>query len=1464
MDTNEAIDKIQYMDMAEQEKIRINKVLKEFSIGLGTLVEFLSKKGYEVEFNPGAQISGEEYELVRKEYAKEQLIREESRKIAIKVKEITREEQFGNEVFSKAIATDNHSAPGSVNMDKKKVGMSFSAEDQSVDEHSMHKTAITRNNGVSCASFGLTEKINQFWEQQNKKYRGDKVVESDEGQDVLPLFVRYDKNKTKSFDEEMISSLAGIHQCYFIHRREKRRTKTYEELAIKFEDLPICMTAQRAKTNDEITLSAPRFTEKNMVLPEEGQFIARKCDVKFVDLCEDSFKLVSETGTYWLNHREELAQFIADCFSLPIPPIEIQIEEDKEMWQAYLDGLNAILENKRDLIRVLSVGKLKGDQLRLNFDMESYVQNLKNAIFEELNGKCDQKPQISIKDRECLISFDSYQTIPEDTIDNIKTIGRDYCYTAEATPVNTVSGAISIVSNQDEMNDIIASIYKELVEGFEEVVKKDTNGEFHLSNDKSMEILNKIVDTYYSEIAIVVNTTKIVMPLLPAEDSIDIGILKGNLPDYTQIKQYGKYFVVSSRLPLDVSLDIFRNMRFLRCVVNIALKEVDPDIQIEGTTIKGSAYTRIVDDFSELSTIGRFFIEVRKRYQDRQYVRSTYRYEFTPQVNKSVLKDLKSNYLDKQLSVNVDVPRSCVYFTPKSEEDYDSIKDAFFEQLDSSIKATAPEYSPTAKIDFLCENEDYRRRVFEKVNVALTDIRKKFVKYELTSDAKHLVFEFSFEDIDERDEIEKIIQEALESMHGIKIIYNGGNNKGVTQWRLTEDPSLLQELNSKLRSDFKNESINYINGKEYDGLSDVDEEELNSSRDLENTIIKRKRQNYLKEKSCNLGTCKIRYRDYAVIKVNREKMEAMRSNEFRISPGDYIQFPAMGKAIELMRQRVAMNRILKPANKYNQSPKNPNLPNFIFDPKYAAETVVNIEDTKEDIRADMIGNLNEKQLEAVVKSVHAKDLALVQGPPGTGKTTVIAEIIWQEIRRNPNCRILLTSQTNLAVDNALERLQGQSGIRPVRIGKPEKLEPEGRRFSLPIIDAWAGGREIYSDEEGNVFETEDNAVKMWIDRIVNKVSKDSKYAEAVGAWKTELIEKSKYSRTEFSELYERNINLVASTCSICGSQDFYHSYADIFGECNHPNEMFFDVVIMDEASKATPLEMAVPLVLGKKIIIIGDHKQLPPMMDENTIDSALEKIGKKDLSERLQNAESQFKRLFEAAAEVRKTIVSTLDTQYRMHEQIMNTIKQFYQKELAATGGLKCGITESMDIPDLKNQSSRWHGITINPIISPETHAVWIDVKTPERAMNPGYVNEGELESIDLVLKALDQADGYKEFLNAQVKPEDREIGIITFYSAQCREIKKRYKDKAYRIDVVDRFQGMERNIIIVSTVRSNAKNNIGFAKEIERINVAFSRAKRLLIVVGNKRQFERNNNYAVSIENMKTVTDGQLKDAVR
>lgn len=1277
----------------------------------------------------------------------------------------------------------------------------------------------------------------------------------------IPLFVRYsnrdseyqDKNSTVRFDEAT-AKLSGVHTCYFIHRKQKGRNIEYEELAIKFDKLPYCMTAQLAK--DGITLRTPHFSEKNMVLPEEKElFVERKCNVRFADLNDNSLNLLKSAGSYWLNHDEEISQFLKDCFSLQVPPIEIQIEEDKEMWQAYLDGLNALLESKRELIKIKKVEKLKSSGLlRLEIDTDSYAQNLRNAILDELSGKCEYEPRVTIAGRECRIVFNSYQIIPEETIDEIKAVGRDYCYKAASAPANTVCGEISIVSDSDKLLKFRQEIDAKL-RAFGVDIERDDSWEYHLSSDKELSFLHKIVDSDYNGVAEVVPTTKLFMPLSPAADSVDIDSLVDELPKGCEVKQAGEYFIVSSGRPLKTDDPIFSKLRFASCRVSVSPQQIDSHIQFEGASIKDGAYMWVISKLDGRS-LGRLFQDVVNKYP-KQFVRSSYSYAFMPQIDKAVLQTLKmKNY--GNASLQVDVPRSCVVFRPKTLADYESLRAGIMPQIDETISAKAPEYKPTAKVEFLCENEDYRRGVFEKVNEVLANKRGNFTKNTLREGARTLEFAFNFANVEERDSIETSISSALSLIQGIEIVYDNNNSKGRTEWVLEEDPSLLQEAIQKLQTDFKNESVNIVNGSGYDRIGEGDgyDDEMNDNQYSKEKLIRREQRQFLQNpKNClRVGICAGRSVDHVTIKLNEETLDQLSSKELRISEGDYIQFPATGEAVELSRQRTAMNRILRPESRFNSRPANPNLPNFIFDPKYADETFADIEAAKEDIRSHKIGNLNEKQLEAVTKSVLSQDLALIQGPPGTGKTTVIAEIIWQEIRRNPDCRILLTSQTNLAVDNALERLQGCAGIRPVRIGKPDKMEPEGRRFSLPVMSGWA------QDDKEN----EDNAVRMWMDRIAEKASNDAKYSEAVASWRAEMQEKDKHSRLEFCNLYKSNANLVAATCSICGSHDFSTSYSDMFGETKEIKDMFFDVVIMDEASKATPLEMAVPLVLGKKIIVIGDHKQLPPMLDEDTIDSSLEKIGRKDLADKLRKTESQFKRLFESAAKVRKTIVSTLDTQYRMHEQIMNTIKQFYEEELSATGGLKCGITDTMDIPDLHNKGSRWHGITMDPIIRPDTHAVWIDVHTPEKALKPGYMNEGELRSIDLVLEALQQADGYSKFVDAQQKPEDKEIGIITFYSAQKREIKKRHTEGNYRIDVVDRFQGMERNIVIVSTVRSNKNNNIGFAKEIERINVAFSRARRLLIVVGNKRQFESNSNYAASISNMETVDFEQLKAAVR
>jgi superfamily I DNA and/or RNA helicase len=288
--------------------------------------------------------------------------------------------------------------------------------------------------------------------------------------------------------------------------------------------------------------------------------------------------------------------------------------------------------------------------------------------------------------------------------------------------------------------------------------------------------------------------------------------------------------------------------------------------------------------------------------------------------------------------------------------------------------------------------------------------------------------------------------------------------------------------------------------------------------------------------------------------------------------------------------------------------------------------------------------------------------------------------------------------------------------------------------------------------------------------------------------------------------------------------------------------------------------MAIPMVLGKKIILIGDHKQLPPMVDDDEVKEAIRKIGRGDLVEKLENIkESQFKRLFEASQKMRQSLVSTLDTQYRMHKQIMNCITHFYKDDI--DGGLKCGIEDSMDSEDWSNRGSRYHGLENSPFINPNVHAIWVDVDGKEEKNGHSPYNRAELKAIEKILKNLRASDGFKEYMSHCNRPEDEEIGIITFYGAQVKELQKMHKEGKfgpgkYKIDVVDSFQGMERNIVIISTVRTD---KIGFAKAIERINVAFSRAKRLLIVVGDKDFFAKNPDYRTSIQAMEVIGINQL-----
>ena len=317
----------------------------------------------------------------------------------------------------------------------------------------------------------------------------------------------------------------------------------------------------------------------------------------------------------------------------------------------------------------------------------------------------------------------------------------------------------------------------------------------------------------------------------------------------------------------------------------------------------------------------------------------------------------------------------------------------------------------------------------------------------------------------------------------------------------------------------------------------------------------------------------------------------------------------------------------------------------------------------------------------------------------------------------------------------------------------------------------------------------------------------NKYQNFVQDWIGKLRQPTEGGRDDLRRIYLDNANVVGITCVQAANRGFSEEFKS------------FDVVIIDEVSKCTPPELLIPALKGKKLVMVGDHRQLPPMLDTSTLEEVAQTIG--NTREELQFLEeSLFKSQFESADE---SIKQMLTTQYRMHPFIMGAINQFYD------GKLESGILE----PDTK----RAHHLA-GEIIQESQHLIW--VKTPienqflEQRNGTSYFNTQEIDAIERLCQQFESTWASK-VANGEPK---KEIAVITFYGAQLRKIDERLQSEFFpsleiRTGTVDRFQGMERAVVIVSMVRNNNKGDVGFAKKPERVNVAFSRAQELLIIVG-------------------------------
>lgn len=359
-------------------------------------------------------------------------------------------------------------------------------------------------------------------------------------------------------------------------------------------------------------------------------------------------------------------------------------------------------------------------------------------------------------------------------------------------------------------------------------------------------------------------------------------------------------------------------------------------------------------------------------------------------------------------------------------------------------------------------------------------------------------------------------------------------------------------------------------------------------------------------------------------------------------------------------------------------------------------------------------------------------------------------------------------------------------------------------------------------------ETKEEIVKLQLEKdrlpITQTVQKD---------WHSLLKDANDHDLDEIRKLYVRHANVIGTTCVASARKEFMENYP------------VFDVVIIDEVSKATPPELLLPMLKGKKVILVGDHHQLPPLVGEDTLDETLqaileesENLEEKDELKKLLK-ESLFERLFKNLPKTSKTMLAI---QYRMHESIMQTITPFYEEE---NYRLQCGLVDS--------DSARDH-LLESRYVNRKDHLLWIDMPNQkpyfEERMKDGKsrFNQAELDTIRDVLIDLNEATASAK-KEGRMNPDERKsIGVISFYGEQVKRIDRLIQQQVnlthltFRTGTVDKFQGMEMDVILLSMVRNNQEKSgdIGFANDYRRLNVALSRARELLVLVGSSDMFTK------------------------
>lgn len=474
-------------------------------------------------------------------------------------------------------------------------------------------------------------------------------------------------------------------------------------------------------------------------------------------------------------------------------------------------------------------------------------------------------------------------------------------------------------------------------------------------------------------------------------------------------------------------------------------------------------------------------------------------------------------------------------------------------------------------------------------------------------------------------------------------------------------------------------------------------------------------------------------------------------------------------------------------------------------------------------------HFNPSQIQAIEYSLSPKQpLSLIHGPPGTGKTTTLVELIHQSLTLFPNKTILVTAPSNIAVDTILqkcsERFNHSKKYKLLRIGHPARISKHTLRHSLEHV--------IYHSDENQILQSVHdelqghiNAINQHYQSFHNDKQQQKKKHRLTPVQRRHVKQEMKFLRKEIKQRHQKMIHSLVSSAHVVFATNVgcatlskklippKHVHMNLQPHSAAAPKNYFDICIMDEAAQSLPCAALLPMLLSKKIILAGDDCQLPP-----TITSQLAQS--KQLDETFFDLiqEPKYRKL--------------LNTQYRMNEIISNWASSvMYHNQLLSHDSVKHHTLEDLShvttcIPQFTN--------AVMMLIDTAGCDAWEQVQDTSNGGTGSKYNSKEADIVQQHIHEL-----------IQIGMTQEEIAVITPYNAQVELLRNLLLESYPKVEIksVDGFQGGERDVILLSLVRSNEPSysqhnktseaaGVGFLRDKRRINVAVTRAKRHVSVI--------------------------------